>query len=121
MANKKAFIASGLMDFYAYMTFILVIIVFFVLFSLGKGEIHSIIKGESGHADTHALLVNYLSTPIEHNGKTITMSDLIILYAEDKSLYNKLETKTAKMLKDFFPEDTTYGANLWLRLMPLEM
>jgi hypothetical protein len=61
--NKKA-IAGPLVDFFAYVFFALVIILFYVLFYLGKGQMTQSINSEFVDARSHFTMMNYLNTPV---------------------------------------------------------
>lgn len=68
MKSKKAFIASALIDFYAYVVFVLVILIFFVLFSLMKGcdqtPSMSDIPVEKSDVDANQMLMTWLQKPV---------------------------------------------------------
>ncbi len=90
--NKKAFIAEALVDFYSYIAFILIIIVFFLLFSIqkcsGPSEREIISSFEENNAEI--ILLNYLRTPILVEGKELNFAELITLISIDKEKYKNI-------------------------------
>lgn len=72
---KKGFIASTVVSFFSYVLFILVIILFFFIFSISRGEISAKITSKVENVDANTVLLNYLRTPIGIDNKNV--ADLI--------------------------------------------
>jgi len=62
--NKKAFIGGWMVDFYAYIAFVLIIIIFFMLFTLGDDQIKSSITGDSSDMVAEMNLISLLRTEL---------------------------------------------------------
>jgi hypothetical protein len=73
--DKKG-VAGVLVDFFAYIFFALVIIIFYLLFHMGRGQIEQNINSEFLDSRSHISLMNYLATPLANNN----VADLIIEY-----------------------------------------
>ncbi|MBD3355097.1 hypothetical protein GF361_03880 [Candidatus Woesearchaeota archaeon] len=100
--NKKAQgIAFTLVDFWAYVVFVVIILFFFLLFSIkgcdAEKENNQFIKSELSNLDANLILQNYLKTSIEVNGKNITIADLIILSKSNPSFQAILRSKGNKL------------------------
>ncbi len=69
MKSKKAFIASTLIDFYAFVVFILVVLIFFVIFLLMKGCDGSPSLDDVPHqklnVDSNYVLLTWLKNPLD--------------------------------------------------------
>ena len=90
--GKKGFIADVLVDFWAYITFTLVIIVFAFLYKwLAKSSMEKLANFKGVTWSNHLANV-YLRTPIEVADVEISMAELIALYD-----YNQ----TAERMKEF--------------------
>ena len=131
--NKKAFIASALVDFYSYILFILLVIIFFMLFSLrsctidpAKQEINSY---SSDVVELNELMLSYLNSYInidaDHDGVTEYLSIaefLSYVYLDDTSL---LKSNLEKYSADFFdfareqlPSSSVQGYRVVIIFMP---
>ncbi len=104
MMNKKGFIAEALVDFYSYIAFILIAIIFFLLFAAqsceGPAEENIISTFEANEAEI--TLLNYLRSPVE--GMSMNFAELIALAALDKTNYEEIfNKKTDDFFKDFAP------------------
>jgi hypothetical protein len=102
--NKKAFIASWTVDFYAYLIAVLVVIVFFIIFKVTAGEITSAITGKAEELDGEITLLNLLRTPITVGNTDLTMADLIVMRntekAENREHYTNLIKQTIEETLD---------------------
>jgi len=61
--KKKGFFADPLVDAWAFITYALIVIIFFVIFSFGKGEIKVEVNEDMGNMDYYIVLRNFLRTP----------------------------------------------------------
>ena len=80
--NKKGFFADPLSDAWAFITYILIVVIFFVIFSFGKGEIKVEIKEDMGDVDSYIILRNFLRTPYNEE---LNAADLIALFDMEKN------------------------------------
>jgi len=91
MKQKKAQ-ASALVDFYAYIAFALVILIFFFLFKFGVSDSKKfVIEDEKTNSDATTVLLNYLRTPVVVDGKEITVADLIVLWNAEPIMIRMLD------------------------------
>lgn len=97
-ANKKGFIASTLVDLYAFLLFMFVLLIFYIIFKLGAGTIVYKIEGETANLNGNTLLINYLKTPIEVDGKEIDIAELILISASSEEHRRELFTVTQSLL-----------------------
>lgn len=72
--NKKGFIAEALVDFYSYIAFVLIIIIFFLLFSMQKceGPVEQKIESAFEGNEAETVLLNYLRTPLPNDVDDLT-------------------------------------------------
>jgi len=63
--NKKGFFTDPIVDVFAFIAYVLIVLIFFVIFSLGRGEIQVEISGELGDIDSYIILRNFLRTPVK--------------------------------------------------------
>lgn len=87
--SKKAQlqIPGAIVDFYAIITFVLVMLVFLLLFMIrgcnAKNVVSAEIQSSVADVDSNLVLLNYLRTPVVVDGTEMTMADLIVLYKSD--------------------------------------
>jgi len=101
--NKKGFIAEALVDFYSYVAFILILIIFFLLFSVQKctGPSEQEMIGSFEENNAEIILLNYLRTPIKIDSQEMIMADLINLWVIDRQKYeSKFVTQTKNSFKN---------------------
>jgi len=84
--NRKGMIPSALVDFSGYLAFVVVIIVFLFLFKLPAAKTNIIKTIDFSELTEQQVLVNYLKTPTDFKGKTITMAEYITMMVGDKSV-----------------------------------
>lgn len=116
--SKKGFVASATVDFYAYLTFILVIIIFAAMFLVMKGceggqnqVTADDILIEKAKADANYLVLNFLKTEYE-NGN---IADLIVSSKENND-YDILGEKIYDYFNLNYFEPTApnpWGCNYW--------
>jgi len=99
--KKKAQFGFALIDFWAYVVFVVIILFFFILFSI-KGcnvekENNQFIKSEFSDLDADLILQNYLRTTVEVNNKNMTIADLIVLSRSNPSFQAILRSKGNKI------------------------
>jgi len=116
MKNKKAQ-AEGLTDFWSFLTFALLIIIFFALFSFQScgAKINKDIESNFEQNEAEMILLNYLRTPIN---KAENMADLIVKCSNDGSFCDDIKDRTKRILEQSFPEEKCFRGNILLTLMP---
>ncbi|MBU1005043.1 MAG: hypothetical protein KJ561_04405 [Nanoarchaeota archaeon] len=119
--NKKSFTIEPLIIIICFIVFAFVSLIFYILFGLAsKVAVYDVKLGSNLSGIEGAPLLNYLKTPIEYNGKIITISELIVLAQSDKD-YGYIKEK-AKLY--FEPIYTKTGSNSWktwvieMKMMP---
>ena len=83
--DKKARIASSLVDFVALLVIGLTFIVFFALFKVSSDVKNTIQEKAFPEILGNEFLLTYLKTPVEYNGETVTMADYLSIAALDKT------------------------------------
>ncbi len=103
--SKNAGIPAVFLDFAAYVAFVLVVIIFYFLFTaIGKGVKENKISELENSARNGIFLSNYLRTPFINNGQPPTMVDMLALYNNENDkekkneYYGKLLDKTKEIL-----------------------
>ena len=101
--RKKAAlqVPGSIVDIYAVIGFVVVLFVFILLFQIQgcvsrdatKAEIAS--KAET--IDEHLVLLNYLRNPVDLDGLSVTIADLIVLYKSDLVSRDKLVNDSKKI------------------------
>lgn len=108
--GKKAFIAGALVDFFwAPLLFVLVVIIFYMLFSAVTEAKLQEIEDSKDVAYGNYLAQVYLRKPLSVGGQELTMAELIALYDYNQSLEQKKEKSYAEIVRDkyrmFFGKD----------------
>jgi len=112
MKKAQLQIPGTMVDFYAYIAFILVAFTFMVIFLLAKGQIVANIQSDVEDINAQTTLRNVLRTPITYEETQMTIGDLIIFYCSQKNpneldkirIYSNIEeilsktTITAKLI-----------------------
>lgn len=99
--NKKGFVVEFLADIYVFILFMLLMLIFTLLFYFGAKTVKAEIKGEYENLDGNTILLNYLRTPVEIDGKNINIAELILISEFDKEKRNRLKTITRDLLIKF--------------------
>ena len=86
--RKKGFIAGIMVDFYAYLAFVLIILIFFILFAFAKKDIMDSATYDIEDTSSNLALTNYLRTPVL-GGDNI--ADIISKYYIAKNINNNPE------------------------------
>ncbi len=94
--GKKGFIADVIVDFWAYITFVLVIIVFAFLYKLVAKSSMERLSDFRGVTWSNHLASVYLRTPIEIGDTDLSMAELIALYDYNQTHERVKETKAKK-------------------------
>lgn len=97
--NKKAFVASYAMDFYAYLIFAVLIIAFFVIITLVGSPIDKPMLTAKAQLDLTTTLVNALKTQTESG---LTAAEIIS--TTNKALKTQLQTTIKNTLATEYPE-----------------
>ena len=99
--NKKGFVASVLVDMFAFLAFALIVLIFFFLFKFKAETVKSTIDtaSEIKLLDANPILLNYLRSTTTLDSEAITIADLIIMYKLDKDKYKqKLDQETHEFI-----------------------
>ncbi len=124
-SNKKGvFYAEIVPQVFSYIALVLILIIFFVLFNI-KGcddGINQKITSEKNNLDVENNLMNYLKTPVEYNGETITIADIVSMVdiEEDKDKKTKIFQENVKnTFEQIYPSkssDNQMVYNWWIRV-----
>ncbi len=99
LKQKKGAIAPILLDFLSYMIFIVIIMIFYLLFTLLAQNMDNKIEGLQMQAKSNLVLINYLKTPVNVDGEEITIAELIRLWRIEPDKYATiLETASVEIL-----------------------
>jgi hypothetical protein len=97
MQNKKAMVTTVLVDFWAIVAFILVILLFYFLIKASVDNGKEQMQIRSTEISANAMLESYLRTPVNVNGNEMQMSELIIeSYTADD--YKNIGAQTKNLL-----------------------
>ena len=131
--RKQGFIASALVDFYAYLAFVLVIIVFFALFNLKVFTQDPAEQEISSYTDSRVkaneILLAYLRSPVELDldndrvNERLTFGELISVAVHDNDVRDKLKLETEnylELLQDTMKYPAVTGWNIKITQMPAE-
>ena len=77
--GKKAFIAGSLVDLYAYLIFVLLIIIFYIIFKVRGMMAEEELRGSADMVVGNFYTSAYLRMPVDVEGHDMTMADLIRL------------------------------------------
>jgi len=115
MKNKKAQlqIPGAIVDFYAIVAFVLVIMIFALLFFIrsctSDNEINVAIQGRVQDIDSNIILLNYLRTPVTVDEKNMSITDLITLRLYDGKYDAQLKSESEKILTPFYEAPYFWG------------
>lgn len=98
---KKGAIAAPLVDFYAYVLFAIVIVIFYIVFKVSAGAVKVDIKGDAGDLTVDTALIDFLNTPLEINGKKGTTSDFTRAVYYNNLDINLFKSEIEKILDSF--------------------
>jgi hypothetical protein len=108
--GKKAFIASFIVDFWAYLAFVLVVIVFALIFKLATANQTRALEDAQDIIYGNYISNVYLRTPVLVGGERITMAELISMYDYNQTL-EKEKAKAEEVGKsriEIFIEDVFF-------------
>lgn len=112
----KKGIAKYVVIFWSYISFILLVIIFVLLFAAAKGcakppSQQKITDQLSSDAEANLQLVNFLRTPIKFEKQNLTMDDLIVLWVRknyDKKYESVIETEASKIFNMVYGKNCFY-------------
>jgi len=91
---------EGLSDFFAYLTFALVLVIFIALTYISKVKPAELAKGEFKGLEHQMAAVNFMRSPVVVDGNKMDLAELIALAVEDKDAYeDKLNTAFEELEK----------------------
>jgi hypothetical protein len=91
--GKKAFITDVIVDFWAYIMFVLVVIVFAILYNYAKEAKLQAIEDVKDVTYGNYLAQVYLRTPVDVAGQKMTMAELIALYDYNQTAERRGESR----------------------------
>lgn len=109
---KKGLLGSNIADFLAYFLFVLVIIIFYVIFSWGGDKVSYKINSEAGYTDTGLLLLNVLRTPYDAKSN---VADLLVNSVSQKN-FKEFEQMVNPIFTDYFSsnfDDCCWKLTIW--------
>ncbi|MBI4453246.1 hypothetical protein HY636_01240 [Candidatus Woesearchaeota archaeon] len=116
--SKRGAISSTIADFWAYVTFVLVIMLFYLFFTYqAKGIEENKIKEDVLTINPNTDLLNYLKTPILIDGKLRIIADLIVISKNEndndkrRSYTDELSKKTKEIMNRLVYCETDYGSS----------
>ena len=91
---KRGGLTTILVDFWSYIVFVMIILIFYLLFSfqsrgVSENKITEAAIGEKSYLN----LANFLKTPVNVDGDVLTIADLIRLWHSDSDKYKELLTQ----------------------------
>jgi len=102
--NKKAGFAQPIIDFYAVIVIVAIIMIFLLVLKLHSSNLEVAIKSDIDSIDGTMMLANYVKAPISYNGQEMTIAeyiDLINPSSLDKKLQAGLEKRTREYFHDY--------------------
>src|SRR3989344_7547042 len=106
---KKGGITNILVDFWMYIVFVLVVIVFYLIFSVSKDVTDKQITGIDSSINSYTDLINYLKTPVVVDGTETNIAGLIRLWQNepdrDKDNYKDILEKISINILNGFEYD----------------
>ena len=85
--NKKGFLASYMVDFFAYLVFTLLIIIFYFVFVGGKGPIIMQSEMEKVNIEADIVAIHYLKMPLKQG---TNLADYVALSAVDSAAHPRI-------------------------------
>lgn len=103
--SKKGFITDVIVDFYAYVVFVLVIIIFGIIFKLSADAKKQRLQDVQGVTDGNFMIQVLLREPIDVGRQKMTYADLLVLYDynQSKELALKAQQSTAQKVVEALP------------------
>ncbi|MFH1850360.1 MAG: hypothetical protein ABH879_09365 [archaeon] len=95
--NRKGFLAGALVDFYSYVVFILVIMLFFFLFTLKSTGAENRLADDRAGIESEIQMLGYLRAPVEFSGRQSTMAELIAWSVQEGD-YTLFTQKTRELM-----------------------
>lgn len=99
--GKKALLTSSLVDFYAIVAFVFIILIFYLIFAIGNRNIEQNIVSSTNSLNAEITLLNFLRSPVSidlyGNGEKeqTTIAELILMID-----FNDKESENFKILKE---------------------
>ena len=108
--GKKAFIGGAIVDIWAYIIFLLVVLVFYIIFKISAASHEQALTGMKDLSYGNYLAGAYLRAPIDVAGTEMTMAELIALYDYNQSLEKAKGTSFEEL--DVFSSPERYIAGM---------
>jgi len=106
--GKRGVVGSALSNFWSYIIFIFIILIFIVLFRFQGDAIQNKIVSSDDGINPDIVLLNYLRTPVMDNGQEKIFADIIVgslieLALSKSGDLNLFQNKITKIFDDNFP------------------
>lgn len=115
--NKKGFIASYMVDFYAYLVFVAIVVIFFVVLAFAASPVEKPLETSQASASLTTFLIRTLQTPIQINGKTTTPAEIIS--AKDLTHDKEFQKAVQESIETAYPAKKDLNA-AWLRVYSID-
>ena len=100
--DRRGFIASSVVDFWAIVAFVIIVIVFFLVFRLGSGHtMEAKIGSRMQETNDDLVLLNLLRTPVDIDDTNITVAELIIGHHLDGSYKDEMRDTIKSILDSY--------------------
>jgi hypothetical protein len=119
MKGKKASIELGgsFVDFWAYIVWVLVILVFVLLFAFqgctGDAAENKKLEEAKSNLEPNIILMNYLRTPIIVQGKNMSIADLIVIRINNRNYDQQLRQESEKILTPMYQAPYFWGIKVF--------
>src|SRR3989344_2431533 len=89
--TKRGGMTTILVDFWSYLVFVMIILIFYTLFTFQSRDVAEITG--KGLRENYLAMANFLKTPVNVDGDIITISDLIRLWHSNPDKYEEILTQ----------------------------
>ncbi|GEM_PF-5870178 len=113
LMNKQGFMASYMVDFWAYLVFVAIVVLFFVILSFAASPVEKPLETSQASASLTTFLIRTLQTPIQIEGKIITPAEIIS--NEDLAKEKEFQKTIDAAIQIAYPAKKDLNA-AWLRI-----
>jgi len=113
--NKKGFIASYIVDFYAYLIFAAIVAIFFIVMAFAASPVEKELSIKQNSANAMIILIRALQTQIQIDGKITTPAEIIS--SEDLTHDKEFKEIMGKALTTAYPQKRDIE-DIWLSVYP---
>jgi len=106
--KKAGILGSSISNFWAYIMFVFVVIIFFIFFNIQQGKVvQNRISGLDSEANADIILLNYLRTPIIDEGQEKIYADFLVESLVNPRDGNTFSDEVDETTKKYFPITAT--------------